>query len=78
LRQGRRKLAYPCLDWSEGRFHLAGGLGAAIASTFMAQGWIQRLPDSRAVTITPAGAALMWRDLGIDRSDLAFMFAASH
>ncbi|MGJ3264790.1 MAG: hypothetical protein ACFE0R_16295 [Salinarimonas sp.] len=46
-----------CLDWSERRAHLAGRIGAALCETAFARGWIARMPDSRAVRITPAGNA---------------------
>jgi DNA-binding transcriptional ArsR family regulator len=52
---GRRVFCRPCLDWSERRPHIAGRLGAALASRCLALGWIERQRDSRAVTITAAG-----------------------
>ena len=53
----RRKRAFckPCLDWSERRPHLAGALGAALLSRGLALGWVERIGDSRALTITRAG-----------------------
>ncbi|HEX6959375.1 MAG TPA: helix-turn-helix transcriptional regulator [Ferrovibrio sp.] len=51
----RRGFARPCLDWSERVPHLAGGLGAAIASRCFELGWIERRPHSRAVAVTAAG-----------------------
>ena len=53
---GRRALARPCLDWSERRYHLAGALGAAVATSLFERRWLERLPGSRAVRVTPAGA----------------------
>ena len=53
--KGRRAFCKPCLDWSERRPHLAGAVGAALASRAFDQGWIERVRDSRAVTLTPAG-----------------------
>ena len=55
----QRCFCRPCLDWSERRPHLAGTLGAAIATTAFEQGWIERLRDTRAVAITTAGRARM-------------------
>ncbi|WP_088347480.1 MULTISPECIES: winged helix-turn-helix domain-containing protein [Rhodomicrobium] len=55
LPKGRRPLCKGCLDWSERRSHLAGGLGAAFLSRFEALGWARRTPGSRLVTITPKG-----------------------
>lgn len=53
---GRRPLCRTCLDWSERRNHLAGGLGAAILAHVLAQGWAKRGPG-RVVAFTPAGGA---------------------
>jgi DNA-binding transcriptional ArsR family regulator len=50
-----RRYAYPCLDWSERRDHLAGGLAAALLAHAVAQGWLRRVRDSRALTLTPLG-----------------------
>ena len=52
---GKRVFCRPCLDWSERRPHIAGRLGAALATRCLALGWIQRQRDSRAVTITAVG-----------------------
>ena len=52
---GRRRYAYPCLDWSERRDHLAGKLAAAMLAHFVAQGWLQRRPGERALRLTTAG-----------------------
>ncbi len=45
----------PCLDWSERRPHIAGALGAALASRCFELGWIKPMRDTRAVAITTAG-----------------------
>lgn len=63
LRQGRRLLARPCLDWSERRPHLAGALGAALLARLFALGWASREADGRAVRFTPRG------DSGLARLD---------
>jgi DNA-binding transcriptional ArsR family regulator len=52
---GKRVFCRPCLDWSERRPHIAGRLGAALASRCLQLGWIEPQRDSRAVTITKAG-----------------------
>lgn len=52
---GKRVFCRPCLDWSERRPHIAGRLGAALATRCLDLNWIQRQRDSRAVTITAAG-----------------------
>ena len=45
----------PCLDWSERRLHIGGAFGAALAARCFALNWIRRSPESRAVSVTPAG-----------------------
>lgn len=57
LEQARRPLCRLCLDWSERRSHLAGGLGAAILSKLQSNGWAKREKDSRAIRFTAAGRA---------------------
>ena len=58
-RTRRRLFACRCLDWSERRDHLGGALGAAIADHCQAEKWIERRKHSRAVRVTPAGAAAL-------------------
>ena len=55
LRRQRRRFAFPCLDWSERKHHLAGALGAALASRLLDLDWIRRVPRTRAVRLTGAG-----------------------
>jgi DNA-binding transcriptional ArsR family regulator len=58
----------PCNDWSERRPHVAGPLGVALAKTLFEQGWIERLPQPRAVRVTAPGRAGLRDALGIDVS----------
>jgi hypothetical protein len=51
--RSRRRLACPCLDWSERRPHLGGALGAACLQLALRRGWLRRELDGRAVTVTP-------------------------
>lgn len=53
--QARRRFAYPCLDWSERRDHLAGQLAQHICEHLVAQGWLRRVAG-RALVVTPTGA----------------------
>lgn len=64
--RGRRAYARACLDWSERRHHLAGALGAALATALIDRGWLRRRDDSRALSITPAGQAGLQSQLGIE------------
>lgn len=50
-----RRFAYPCLDWSERRDHLAGGLAVALLERSLASDWLRRVKGSRALQITPSG-----------------------
>ena len=60
LRAGEaERLAVPCMDSTERRFHLAGPLGAEICRTFFSRGWVERLGATRAVRLTPAGRAVL-------------------
>ncbi|PTM51372.1 ArsR/SmtB family transcription factor [Phreatobacter oligotrophus] len=51
----RRPLCRACLDWSERRPHLAGALGRAILDHAIARHWLRRVPESRALAVTPPG-----------------------
>ncbi|WAL63651.1 metalloregulator ArsR/SmtB family transcription factor [Amycolatopsis cynarae] len=57
VRRRKRPLLRFCLDWSEQRHHLAGGLGAELAVAMERLGWIERrAPGHRAVRLTDRGA----------------------
>jgi DNA-binding transcriptional ArsR family regulator len=66
LAERRRPVAKGCLDWTERRRHLAGSLGAALATRCFELGWIERLPSSRAVLLTDAGRSALLRELALD------------
>jgi DNA-binding transcriptional ArsR family regulator len=55
LESARRPMCKVCLDWSERRHHLAGGLGAALLRRFMELGWARREKASRTVIFSPSG-----------------------
>jgi DNA-binding transcriptional ArsR family regulator len=61
-RQRKRIFARSCLDWSERRPHLAGALGAALADAALAEDWVRRRPNDRALRVTAAGERA-FRDL---------------
>jgi DNA-binding transcriptional ArsR family regulator len=54
-----RRFAYPCLDWSERRDHLAGSLAVVLLEQSLARGWLRRVAGSRALTLSPPGAAAL-------------------
>ncbi len=49
------RYAYPCLDWSERRNHMAGRLATTLLDHFMAKRWLVRLGETRALRLTPEG-----------------------
>jgi DNA-binding transcriptional ArsR family regulator len=51
----RRPVCKTCLDWSQRRFHLAGGLGAALLTRFGEHGWARRDRASRTVIFSAQG-----------------------
>lgn len=59
LKEQRRSFARACLDWTERRPHLAGSLGAAILQKMFDDNWLRRLPNTRAVQVTPKGRKAM-------------------
>ena len=54
-RAKRRVFCRPCVDWTERRPHIGGAVGAAFANRCFELKWIERVRDSRALTITPTG-----------------------
>jgi DNA-binding transcriptional ArsR family regulator len=68
---GRRPFVRCCLDWSERRHHLAGGLGARLLTRADEMGWIVRRPGSRAVRLTAAGERQLATAFGVARIGLA-------
>jgi DNA-binding transcriptional ArsR family regulator len=55
LADGRRPICKTCLDWSQRRSHLAGGLGAAMLTRFYDLRWARRERSGRAVIFSPHG-----------------------
>jgi DNA-binding transcriptional ArsR family regulator len=64
-RQSRRAFALQCIDWTEGRPHLAGALGAALLSQLLSLGWLARRPRTRALRITHDGEQQLHARFGI-------------
>lgn len=63
---GRRAFCRSCLDWSERRPHAAGTLGAALAARSFEAGWIERMPETRAVRVTGTGKDFFREAFGIN------------
>ena len=66
LRESRRAFAKPCLDWTERRNHLAGSVGAAIATAMLDRRWVVRMDGTRAVRLTLRGREGLYRSLGLE------------
>ncbi|NKZ11476.1 helix-turn-helix transcriptional regulator [Mycolicibacterium septicum DSM 44393] len=66
LPTGPRPLVRYCVDWTEQRHHLAGGLGRAVLDHFLAADWLRRAPRHRALTVTDSGCAALSARFGID------------
>jgi len=66
----RSPLVRYCVDWSEQRHHLAGGLGRDLLGRLTQRDWIRRSPGSRAVQITPEGRAGLSGTFGVDAANL--------
>lgn len=65
LARRRRPLIRYCMDWSEQRHHLAGALGAALATRMFELDWVSRARRGRAVHLTPEGAAGLRETFGL-------------
>jgi DNA-binding transcriptional ArsR family regulator len=61
----RRRFAYPCLDWSERRPHLAGSLAAAILDVALRRKWVHRQADNRALRVSRLGISEFRRYFGL-------------
>ncbi len=62
------RLAYRCMDWSERKDHLAGTLSKALLDHYVAQHWLIKQADSRALTVTPQGQRMLLPLLGASPS----------
>jgi hypothetical protein len=67
----RRAFCRPCLDWSERRPHIAGAVGAGLAQRCFDLGWLARIRDTRAVSVTAKGRNGLKETFGIDFAGLA-------
>jgi DNA-binding transcriptional ArsR family regulator len=65
---GKRPLVRYCVDWTEQRHHLSGGLGRAVLDCFLSAGWVKRMPRGRALTVTDDGRTALADAFDIDWS----------
>jgi len=61
----KRPLSRACLDWTERVPHVAGRVGAALASTFLDEGWVTRVRGTRALRLTAEGREALAVELGV-------------
>ena len=59
LARQRRAFCTACLDWSEGRPHLAGALGGALLAAFEGRGWVRPSECTLVVRVTAEGERAM-------------------
>jgi DNA-binding transcriptional ArsR family regulator len=71
LRAGRRALVRRCPDWTERKPHLAGALGASLATLFLERGWVTRRASSRGLNITSDGFRTLTDIWNINPRELA-------
>jgi DNA-binding transcriptional ArsR family regulator len=62
----RRCFCRVCVDLTERRPHIAGAVGAAFCLSCFDSGWIERVKDSRGVSVTVKGSAGLMDALGIE------------
>jgi DNA-binding transcriptional ArsR family regulator len=65
IERQRRPTLLVCVDWTERRPHLAGGVGAAVADLCLDRGWVRRVGTTRALHVTPEGRRVFVNDLGV-------------
>jgi hypothetical protein len=65
IRRLRRRLACPCLDWSERRPHVGGALGAALLKVALKRKWVLQDLDSRVLDVTTIGRREMLARFGL-------------
>jgi DNA-binding transcriptional ArsR family regulator len=63
LQKQRRSFLRPCLDWSERRYHMAGALAAALLDKFLAEDWMRKTKNSRALVVTAKGQKLLYEKI---------------
>lgn len=57
--------ARACLDWTEQRHHVAGGLGRSLLQRLLELEWLQRSDVTRALRVTDAGRTGLETELGV-------------
>lgn len=55
LEGSTRPVCKPCLDWSEGSYHLGGALGASFLDRLVELNWVRRATSGRGLSVSPKG-----------------------
>lgn len=55
VKKQRRLFLKPCLDWSERKNHIAGSLATSLLNKMLADDWLRKTANSRAILITGKG-----------------------
>ena len=77
-RRARKSSAARASTGSERRSHLAGAVGAALSARLLTLGWVERLPDTRALAITDAGRHGLARTFRLDPSQIVRTGGLAH
>lgn len=69
--RARRVFARTCLDWTQRRVHLAGAVGAGLATALLDREWVRRAGPGRGLTVTEAGMRGLHASFGMDVGELS-------
>lgn len=61
VKKQRRLFLKPCLDWSERKNHIAGSLAASLLEKMIANDWLRKTTNSRAIIITGKGEKELYK-----------------
>lgn len=61
VKKQRRLFLKPCLDWSERKNHMAGSLATSLLNKMIADDWLRKTANSRAIIITGKGEKELFR-----------------
>lgn len=68
LDKSRRPTVRSCLDWTERRHHLVGGVAAALFETMLKRRWLTRGTQPRAIRVTRRGKEELLNHFGLSLS----------
>lgn len=65
FKKNKRPLTRQCLDWTERRPHLAGGLGASLLKSMEKRKWLKRKDNSRVWVFSKNGSEELYNLFGV-------------